>query len=112
MIEYIIHTLLMALALLFIAKLLPAVTIKGYKTGIVVIVLYSIIHFILGGLLTLISFPLMILTFGLFKFVINAFILWITDRIIDSFDIRGFGWTLLTAVLLAAADTAIKSALF
>ncbi len=39
------------------------------------------------GILVFLSFPLILVTFGLFHLVLNAFLLWVTDKILDSFEI-------------------------
>ena len=42
------------------------------------------------------------------KFVINAFLLWITDKLIDDFEIDGFGATLIAAFLIALVDSLLR----
>jgi putative membrane protein len=42
----------------------------------------------------------MFLTFGLFAFIINAFLLFITDKLVDDFEIDSLTNTLIGAVLL------------
>ena len=49
----------------------------------------------------------MFITVGLFKIVINAFLLWITDQMIDDFEIEDFGTTFLFAIIITIADTAL-----
>jgi putative membrane protein len=47
------------------------------------------------------TLPLNILTLGLFTFIINALMLWLTSATIRGFDIDGFGWAILSALLLS-----------
>ena len=54
-------------------------------------------------LVALIAFILMLLSFGLFGLVINAFLLWLTDKLIDDFEIGSLRTTLLIAILLTVA---------
>jgi len=104
----ILNISLLSITIFCVAKLLPSIHIKGFFTAITVAVVYSIINFIFGWLLLLLTFPLVFITFGLFKFVINAFLLWITDKIIDDFKIDSFGWTLIAAVLISIIDLTLK----
>ena len=46
--------------------------------------------------------------FGLFKFVINAFLLWVTDKLMDDFEIEGFGTTLIAAFLISIIDSMLR----
>ncbi len=70
----------------------------------VVAVVYSTINYLTGWLFMLLAFPLMIVTFGLFKFVINAFLLWITDKLMEDFEINSIGTTLVAACLITLVD--------
>ncbi len=66
------------------------------------------INFLFGWLLLLLSLPFVIITFGLFKLVINAVLLWATDRLIDDFVIKDFFITFLAALCIALVDSFIK----
>lgn len=101
----ILNILSMSVIIYLIDKLLPAVHIKNFATAIGVAVVYSLLNFFLGWFFTLLTFPLIFLTLGLFKFVINAFFLWLTDKFIAGFKIDGFGWTLVTAFLIALGSS-------
>lgn len=46
----------------------------------------------------------MVLTFGLFYFVINAFLLWLTDKLISGFEVKGLFNTLIAAFLISLID--------
>ena len=99
MIGWIVAILLKAAVVLGVAKLVPGVRVKGYASAIGVALVYGLLSFFLGWILKALSFPLIILTFGLFALVINALLLWLTDKMLDSFDIKG-GKTLAVATVL------------
>lgn len=107
----IINILLLSVVVFVVAQLLPKVKIKSFGTAIIVAIVYSLLSLFFGWILTLLSLPLIIITFGLFKFVINAILLWITDQFIDDFKIDGFGTTLIAAFLITIFDWILKSAL-
>ncbi len=100
---------IMAGIIYLIDLILPAVHIKKPSTAILVAIVYSLLNFLLGWLFLFLTFPLVLLTLGLFKFVINAFFLWLTDKLIDDFKIDGFGWTLVTAFLISIGSSAIHA---
>ncbi|MDA3791378.1 MAG: phage holin family protein [Desulfobacula sp.] len=54
------------------------------------------------------TLPFIIITFGLFKFVINAFLLWLTDKLIEDFEIKGVFTTFIAAFLITIVDSLIK----
>jgi len=104
----IINLLVLSIAILLVAQIMPSIHIKNFGTVIVVAVVYSLINFFTGWLLVLLTLPLVILTFGLFKFVINAVLLWITDLVIEDFKIDNFSSTLLAAFLITIIDSLLK----
>jgi len=104
--------LLLSAAIYLVARLMPTIYLKSFGTAVIVALVYSVINFLVGWLLTFLALPFIILTFGLFKFVINAFLLWITDLMIDDFEIKGFGSTLIAAFLITIVDSVLKWILF
>ncbi len=104
----ILNFLLLSIAIFIVAKVMPTIHIKSFWTAIIVALVYSIINFLAGWLLVIISIPLIIITFGLFKFVINAFLLWITDKLIEDFEIESIGSTLVAAFLITIIDSVLK----
>jgi putative membrane protein len=104
----VVNILILSVAVFIVSKILPGIQIKSFITAIIVAVVYSIINFLLGWLLVILSFPFIIITFGLFKFVINAFLLWITDKLLEDFEIKGIFTTLIAAFLITLVDSVIK----
>ena len=105
MLDMILHILILAGVIFFIAESMRGVRIDGFSTAVVVAIVYSLINFLLGTFLMVLTLPLIILTVGLFKLVINTFLLWLTDQMIDDFEIRDMGTTFLFAVIITLADT-------
>lgn len=104
-----LNILVLSVIIYLIAQFVPAVRVKNFGTAVIVAIVYSLINFFLGWLFELLSFPLMLLTLGLFKFVINAIFLWITDKLLDDFEIASFGWTILTALLISFGSTLVHA---
>jgi putative membrane protein len=86
----ILTVLLNALVIFAVAKLTPGVRIRNYGSAIGVAIVYAVLTWALKWLLITLTFPLILVTFGGFLLVINAFLLWLTDKLIDGFEIKGF----------------------
>ena len=99
-----INIFFLSVAVFVVAQLLPSIHLKNFGTALVVAIIYSVLSFFLGGLLVFLSLPLVLITFGLFKLVINAFLLWLADLLIKDFKIKGFGSLLLAAFLITLFD--------
>lgn len=102
------NLLILSAAIFIVSKVLPGIHIRGVWTAVVVAIVYSIINYFLGWLFMLLAFPLMVITFGLFKFVINAFLLWMTDKLMDDFEINSLGTTFVAAFLITIVDSLLR----
>ena len=102
------NLLLLSIAVFIVAKTIPGIHIKNFGTAIGIAVVYSIINFLLGWLIMALTLPFLFITFGLFKFVINAFLLFITDKLLDDFRIDGLMTTLAAAVLITVVDSILR----
>jgi putative membrane protein len=93
------------LAFLVVARVLPGFRIRGgFGTATLVAFVYGLLKALLWKLLVVLTLPIVIVTLGLFIFVINAFLLWLTDRILDRLEVRGWATLLAAAGLLSVID--------
>ncbi len=99
-----IHIVLLSGVIFLVAEVLPGIRLRSFGTAVVVAIVYSLIDVVLGTLLKLLSLPFIVLTLGLFTFLVNAFLLWLTDQLIEDFEIRSFGVTLVAAVIITLAN--------
>lgn len=94
------------------AIILTAALLKGFQVtpwaAIVGSVFLGIINAVIRPILLILTLPLNFLTLGLFTFVVNGFMLWITSATIRGFDIHGFGWAILTAIVLSLVSFVIS----
>ena len=107
MIDLILHMLCLGAAILLIARVLPGVHVESYGTAILVAVTYGLINVTLGTLLKLLGLPFVILTLGIFLIIINTFLLWLTDQLLEDFEIEDLGTTFIAALLITIADTVL-----
>lgn len=105
---FIVNILILSVAVFLVSSLLPGIKIKNFVTAIMVALVYSIINFLTGWLLAILTLPFIIITFGLFKFVINAFLLWLTDKLLEDFEIKDILTTFVAAFLITIVDSFIK----
>ncbi|MFQ5751657.1 MAG: phage holin family protein [bacterium] len=108
MLRIIWNILLLSVIIFVVAQLMPGIRLKNFATAILVAVVYSVINFLLFKILAFLAFPLIFVTFGLFVFIINAALLWLTDQLIEDFEIKGIGTTLIAAVLITLGNMLLK----
>ena len=108
--------LLSAVAFLGVSKLLPGFRIGSFGTALVVSAVYSILyvvlHFILFNVLWVLTIPFVILSLGIIFFVVNAVILWLTDKLVEGFQIDSTATLIVAAVLLTIVNWVIRLVLF
>jgi len=92
--------ILSALSFIIVSKLLPGFHVRDFGSALVVAAVYGVLHVLLFRVLVFLAFIPVFLTFGLFILVINAFLLFLTDALLDQFKIDGIPTALGGAVLL------------
>lgn len=95
-----------------LAIFITALLIPGFEPSLWGIIIGSIflgvVNAVIRPILILITLPLNVLSLGLFTFVINGFMLWLTSVTIVGFTINGFGSALLSAIVLSIISFAIS----
>ena len=96
---------------MWIATLIvPGITIDGgVKTYRWVALLFGLINSIFGSIIKVLTFPVSIVTFGLFIFVINAAMLSLTARWSDKLNVTGFWSALLASLIISVITTLFKT---
>ncbi|HZJ85186.1 MAG TPA: phage holin family protein [Syntrophomonadaceae bacterium] len=97
---WLLRWLLNILAILLTAAILPGFTLTVWA-AIVGSIFLGIINAIIRPVLILLTLPLNIVSLGLFTFVINGFMLWITHITIRGFDLDSFWWAILSAIVFS-----------
>jgi putative membrane protein len=68
----------------------------------------GLINATLGLLLKILTFPLTLVTLGLFWFVINALMLKLAAAVVTGFEVRGFVPALIGAVVLSVVSSVLQ----
>lgn len=97
----IIKLFLVGLLVMFLAYILPGVTVTGYAAALWVALILGILNAVVRPVLVILSLPITFLTLGLFLLVINALIILLADFLISGFRVEGFLTALLFSVLLS-----------
>lgn len=100
-----VHWLLTALALLIVAHIVPGFYVSGLGAALIAALVIGLINATLGLFLKVITFPLTVLTLGIFWFVINALMLKLASVLVPGFEVRGFLAAFLGAILLSLVSS-------
>ncbi len=108
MLRLILRWILNALLLLAVARIVPGFIITGFGTALIAALVIGLVNATLGLLLKVLTFPLSLITFGLFLFVINALMLELAAKLVSGFYVRGFWPAFYAAVLLAVLNMILR----
>ena len=93
-----------ALALLA-TTIVPGIAFKGDLLTLVVAgAILGLFNLIVRPLAMLLSLPLLILTLGLFYFILNAILLWVASAIIPGYSIAGFLPALIGSLVITVVN--------
>lgn len=107
----ILKILLTAVAVMILAYLLPGVGVASYWAAILVAVVLALLRLIVKPILVFLTFPITIVTLGLFLLVINAVIILLADYFVKGFAIENFWWALGFSILLSILQSILFSLL-
>ncbi len=106
--QIIISVLLNALALIITAYIVPGFHLETPQAAVLAAIVLGVLNTFIKPLLLFLTFPLNIMTLGLFTFVVNAIVLWLTDAIVGGLRIENFLMTILGAIVLSVVSTALS----
>ncbi|MCR5822688.1 MAG: phage holin family protein [Bacteroidales bacterium] len=101
---FVAQVIVMTLAVIIAAWILPGVAISRISTAILSAVVIALLNNFLRPVLIVLTLPLTAITLGLFIFIINAIIILITSAIVPSFEVSSFGSALLFSLLLTGLN--------
>lgn len=109
MFKLLIHWLLSAVTLMVIAHFVPGFHVANLQAALIAALVIGLLNATLGFLLKIITFPITIITLGLFLLVINALMIMLASHIVTGFHVTGWIPALIGAVALALVGIAVHA---
>jgi putative membrane protein len=103
-----LNWVLSALALWIMAQLVPGISVHGPVAALIAALAIGFINATLGALLKILTFPLTLVTLGLFWFVINGLMLELASAVVPGFHVRGFWAAFVGAIVLSLVNLVLK----
>jgi len=102
---------LSAIAVWIVARLVPGISVSGPVAALIAALAIGFINATIGLVLKVITFPLTLITLGLFWFVINALMLELASAVVPGFRVHGFFAAFVGAIVLSLVNMLLKSLL-
>ncbi len=95
--------LVVAAAVWLVAAYVPGIVVQeGVSSYLLIALIFSLVNLLVRPVLKLLSFPLLLLTLGLFLIVINAAMFGLTALLTDRLDVVGVGPAFIAALVISA----------
>ncbi|HXE19965.1 phage holin family protein [Castellaniella sp. UC4442_H9] len=103
--------ILNAVALLIVAYILPGITVSSFGSALIAALVLGLLNAVVKPVLVLLTLPLTVVTLGLFLFVLNALVFWLAGSILRGFQVDGFWWAVIGAIVYSIVSTALTGLL-
>jgi putative membrane protein len=93
---------------LIVSRLVPGFAVSGPMAALIAAVVIGFVNATLGLFLKIVTFPLTLLTLGLFWLIINAVVIKLASAIVPGFHVDTFGAAFWGAIVLSLVNMALK----
>jgi len=111
--KYFIKWIVNTIAIMLAIKFVPGIVYAGEWWGILVVgLIFGLINTFIRPFIKLFALPLLILSLGLFTFIINALMLsltsWLSDKFHLGFSVEGFKAAFLGALVISISSMVLS----
>jgi putative membrane protein len=104
-----LNWVLSAIAVWIVAQLHVGISVQDAKAALIAALVIGFINATLGAFLKVITFPLTLVTLGVFWFVINALMLELASKLLSpGFRVSGFWAAFVGAIVLSLVNMMLK----
>jgi len=101
------------LVFIVLTFVLPGFYVQSAWTAFGASIVLALMNILVKPILHILSFPITIMTFGLFSFIINALVLWMTSAVVGpSFSFAGFGTALIVSLILSFVQSLLNDRVY
>ena len=103
-----IKWLLSGLAVWIVAHIVPGISVDSAWTALIAALAIGFVNATLGLLLKILTFPLTLMTLGLFWLIINALMLKFASVLVHGFQVNGFLSAFIGAIVLSLVNMLLR----
>ena len=98
---FLIRLLLSAIFVVIGAYIIPGISVDSFGTAIWVAIVLGLLNAVVKPILTVLTLPINFITLGLFMFVINVLMIYLTSYFVHGFVVTGFFPALFFSLVLS-----------
>ncbi|MFM8269768.1 MAG: phage holin family protein [Pseudomonadota bacterium] len=103
--KLLIKWIVLTLTVLAIPHLISGIQIDSVGTALALALVLGLLNIILKPILILVTFPFTLLTFGLFLFVINGLVFWMSAQTVSGVEVHSFGSAILASLIVSLVNS-------
>lgn len=103
------HWLLSAIAVWIVSEIVPGFNVASLGSALIAAVVIGLVNATLGLLFKIITFPLTVMTLGLFWLIINGVMLLVAAQLVPGFAIAGFIPAFFGAIVLSLVNMVLRT---
>src|SRR5262245_39866700 len=108
MLNILINWLLSAVSLILVAHVIRGFEVISFGTALIASLVIGLVNATVGLILKIVTFPLTLMTLGIFWFVINALMLKLAAALVTGFTIDGFLPAFFGAIVLSIVNVFLR----
>lgn len=105
----VMHWLISAASLIIVAYLFPGIQLQGIGPALIAPIVIGLINATIGFIVKIVTFPITIISLGLFLLVINALMLMFAAYLVPGFAVAGFWSAFFGAIVLSIVSMILRS---
>ena len=109
MVHLLLHWLISAVSLVIVAYLFPGIELRGLGSALIAPIVIGLMNATIGFILKIVTFPITILSLGLFLLVINALMLQLASFVVPGFYVASFWSAFFGAIVLSIVSMILRS---
>lgn len=103
--RWLIKWLISAISLMIVAYFVPGFHVRGFVAALIAAAVIGFINATLGTIVKILTFPITIVTLGLFLIVVNAIMLKVAALFVPGFRVDGWFAAIVGAILLSLVSS-------
>lgn len=89
MMRFIAQSIISAISLILVSKIVPGVTVENFQAALIAGIILGFLMRVIRPVLSIVSLPVTIMTFGLFSFVLSGLLFALAGYFTPGFSVSG-----------------------
>jgi putative membrane protein len=106
--KMVIHWIIMAFAVWLTSLVVPGICVSGAIAALIAAVAIGLVNATIGAFLKIVTFPVALVTLGIFWLAINGICLKLASVFVPGFYVLGFGAAFWGAIVLSMVNMLLK----